>query len=309
MRAARVAFALLALIAAGGAYAFFGFYTVAPDEQAVVLRLGAYARTVGPGFRWYAPLLERIEMHKLVVRREEFGFRTVSAEPRQQYQERPAERRMLTGDQNLVDVQFVVQYRIENLRDYLFNLRDVPELVRDVAQASIREVVARHPVQDALTERKSLIEQETRERMRELLRLYGAGIEVMSVQLQDVEVPDPVKEAFRDVVSAEQDRERLILEAQVYAEQVVPRARGEAEALVNEATAYRDREVLRAQGEAARFEALLVEYRKAPAVTRERLYIESLELLLPRMEKVIVEDGLGDNILPYLPLGQRRVLE
>jgi membrane protease subunit HflK len=212
---------------------------------------------------------------------------------------------MLTGDQNLVDVQFVVQYRIESLRDYVFNLREPAALLRDVAQASMREVVGRHPVQDALTERKASIEREALERLQALLERYGAGIDVQSVQLQDVEVPDPVKEAFRDVVSAEQDRARLILEAEVYTEQIVPRARGEAEALVNEATGYRDQQVLRAQGEATRFEALLVEYRKAPEVTRERLYIEALEQVLPRMEKVIVEEGLGGQLLPYLPLGPR----
>ncbi len=306
MRALRLGIGALVLALLAGAYGYFGLFMVAPDEQSVVLQLGRYVRGVGPGLHWHAPLVERYETYKVVVLREEFGFRTVSAEPPQQYEERPEERRMLTSDQNLVDVQFVVQYRIENLRDYVFNVRDPREVVRDVAQASIREVVGRHPVQDALTERKGTIEEEARERMRELLRRYGAGIEVQSVQLQDVEVPDPVKEAFRDVISAEQDRGRLILEAQVYSEQIVPRARGEAEATVNEATGYRDGQMLRAQGEAARFEALLVEYRKAPAVTRERLYIESLEAVLPRMDKVIVEEGLGGQILPYLPIGGRR---
>jgi membrane protease subunit HflK len=306
VRFLRLLLLLLGLGLLGAAYAYLGFFTVSPDERTVVLRLGRYARTVGPGLHWLAPLLERHESYPVVVQREEFGFRTVSAEPPQQYEERPEERRMLTGDESLIDIQFVVQYRVDDLHDYVVNVRDTPGVVRDVAQASMRDVVARHPVQDALTERKGAIEAEARERMRELLRRYGAGIEVLSVQLQDVEVPDPVKEAFRDVVSAEQDRGRLILEAEVYAQQMVPRARGEAEAMVNDATGYRDRAQLRARGEAARFEALLDQYRKAPGVTRERLYIEALEEVLPRMDKVIVEDGLGDKILPYLPLGSRR---
>jgi membrane protease subunit HflK len=292
--------------AAAGLYVAAGLFEVAPDEEAVVLRLGRYHRTEGAGLRWAAPLIEKAEVVRVTVTLEkEFGFRTISPGPPPEYEERPAEKRMLTTDENFVNVEFVVQYRISSLEDYLLRLADVSDVVRDVAESAVREVVAKHSIDDVLTQAKGPIEAESELVMQTLLDSYQSGIEIQNVQLQDVEPPDLVKDAFADVVSADQDRERLILEGEGYADQVVPRARGEAMQVLNEAEAYKRSRILGAEGEADRFLALLFEYRKAPAVTRERLYLETVEEVLPRIEKVIIEEGQADKVLPYLPLPRR----
>jgi membrane protease subunit HflK len=301
---------VLVLLGAAGLYVALGLYEVAPDEEAVVLRLGRYSRTEGPGLRWHLPVLEKFETRRVTVTlEEEFGFRTVSAGPPPEYEERPEESRMLTADENLVMVEFVLQYRIVDLAKYLFGVREVSEILRDVAESAVREVVAKGPIDDVLTEVKGPIEDESELLIQTLLDNYGAGIHVQNVQLQDVEPPDPVKEAFADVVGAEQDRERMILEAQGYADQVVPQARGEAKQLVNQAEAYRESLVLEARGRADRFLAVLTEYRKAPEVTRERLYLETLQEVLPRVETIILEEGQADKVLPYLPLSRRGKVE
>lgn len=304
----RLLIALLFLGILGGVYAWAGLFQVAPDEQAVVLRLGKYKRTVEPGLRWHARGLERIYKQRVTITQElEFGYRTKSLGPPPEYEDHPEEKRMLTGDANLVDVEFVVQYRIIDLFDYLFRVQDVPKVIRDVSQAAMREVVAKSPIDDVLTAVKGPIQDEAGVRIQQLLDGYRAGVRIQSVQLQDVEPPDPVQAAFADVASAEQDRERLILEAQGYADQVLPRARGEGQELLSQARAYRETRVLLSRGEAKRFEALLTEYKRAPEVTWERLYLETLESILPRMEKVIIEEGHAEKVLPYLPIGRRGV--
>jgi membrane protease subunit HflK len=301
---------LLVLLGAVGVYGFFGLYEVAPDEQAVVLRLGRYNRTEGPGLRWRLPVLEKVETRRVTVTlEEEFGFRTVSPGPPAEYEDRPEESRMLTGDENLVMVEFVLQYRIVDLAKHLFGVREVSLIVRDVAESAVREVVAKGPIDAVLTEVKGPIETEAELLIQNLLDTYDAGIQVQNVQLQDVEPPDPVKDAFADVVSAEQDRERMILEAQGYADQVVPKARGEAKEVLNQAEGYRQSQILEAQGRADRFLSVLAEYRKAREVTRERLYLEMLDDVLPRVETVIIEEGQADKVLPYLPLSRKGKLE
>ncbi len=305
MKFARRFLYALVLLGAAGIYVAFGYFQVEPDEEVVVLRLGAYSRTLGKGPHWHALGIETVERRRIVVKREEFGFRTISVGPPPQYEDRPEERMMLTGDTNLVDVQFVVRYRISQLSDYLFNVSDPEGVIRDAAQAAIREVVAQRPIDEVLTEGRTAISLETGKTLQTILDDYGAGVRVLEVQLQEVEPPDSVKEAFRDVASAQQDRERAVLEAQGYRDQVVPRARGDKQATINEAHGYREERILQAQGEAERFTALLAEYRKAPQVTRERLYLETLETILPGMDKVILEGGAGDNLLPYLPVGRK----
>lgn len=311
MKLARRFLVFLVVIGLAAAYAVVGLFDVAPDEQAVVLRMGSYARTLGPGqFHWHALLLERVEKRRVTTTiREEFGYRTISSGPPPEYEDRPDEKRMLTGDLNLVDVEFVLQYRIDDLRSYLFKVESVPATIRDAAQAVVRESVATRPIDDVLTEAKGPIQLEAKERIQDLLDAYGAGVRILTVRLQEVEPPEPVKDAFADVTSAEQDRERLILEARGYADAVLPRARGEAQEMLNQASAHKQRRVLTARGEADRFTALLTEYKKAPNVTRERLYLETLERILPTMEKVIIEEDRGDRVLPYLPLGKRGRVE
>jgi membrane protease subunit HflK len=296
---------LFVVLGAAGLYGFAGYYQVEADEEAVVLFLGRYARTAGPGPHLRLLGLETVERRRVIVERAEFGFRTISSTAPQQYEERPREKRMITGDQNLVDVEFVVHYQIDDLRAYLFNADNVEALLRDLAQSAIRDVVAQRRIEAVLREERTQTAQETRDRTQELASQYGLGLRIQKVELQEVQAPAEVQNAFRDVASAEQDKERLILEAQGYADQVVPIARGEAEALVNQARAYRETRILEAQGEATRFTALFAEYEKAPEVTRQRLYIETLEEILPGMEKVIVEQGHAERVLPYLPLGPK----
>jgi membrane protease subunit HflK len=296
---------VVVLLGLVGLYAVVGIFEVAPDEEAAVLRLGRYARTVGPGLHWHALGLERVEKRGVTVtRREEYGYRTVDPGPPPKYEELVDEQSTLTGDENIVNVQFVLQYRILSLRDFLFRVDNPEVVIRDVGEAALREVVSRRPVDDALTKKRAEVALETQERAQAILDRYGVGVKVQSVQLQDVEPPEAVKAAFAEVTSAEQDRERLILEARGYAAEVIPSARGQAEEALNQARGYRDARVLRSRGEASRFSQLLLEYRKAPEVTRERLYLETIEEVFPRVEIVIIEGATGENVLPYLPLGR-----
>jgi membrane protease subunit HflK len=288
-------------------WAFQGFYDVAPDEQAIVLRLGRYQRTVDPGlYRWHAPGLELVLKQRVTTTlREEFGYRSRNGG---EVEEHPDEKRMLTSDENLVDVDFVVQYRIGDLRDYLLNLRpdERETVIRDAARSVVRAAVALNPIDQVLTAR-GLIQDTARVQLQATLDAYRAGVHVENIQLQDVEAPEPVREAFADVTSAQQDRERAVLEAQGYADKVVPEARGRSEEAINLAHAYRERRILEAQGETTSFRALLGEYKRSPEVTRQRLYLETLEAILPKMDKVILEKGTTDQLIPYLPLGRREV--
>ncbi len=304
MKLARRFLYVLVLLGALLVYGVVGYFQVEPEEEAVVLRLGRYVRTLPPGPHWHAVGIETVERRKVAIQREEFGFRTLLVGPPAQYEDRPEERLMLTGDANLVDVEFVVRYQIADLAAYQFNVADSKGVIRDASQAAIREVVAKRKIDDVLTEGRTAIALETRDTLQSILDRYGAGVRILEVQLQEVDPPDPVKDSFRDVASAQQDRERTILEAQGYHDQVVPRARGAKQASINEAQAYRSTRILEAEGDADRFTALLAEYRKAPEVTRDRLYLETLETILPGMEKVIIEGNTGDNLLPYLPLGR-----
>jgi membrane protease subunit HflK len=301
--------ALVAALASGlAAYLWFlGRFEVGIEEQAVVLRLGRYHRTVEPGrYRFYFPPLETFEKRAVTTTVDvEIGFRSVPGSDPPTYEERPDEARMLTRDENLVHASFAVRYRIADLRSYLFELADPENAIRAGASAAMRSAIARHPIDEALRSGRAEIETQTLETLRGMLRAYGAGVEVMSVQLQDVEPPDDVKPAFAEVTSAEQERARLVLEARGHAEKVLPEARGRGQEVQNLARAYRAERVQRAHGEAGRFLALYEEYRKAPEVTRERLYLETLEEVLPRVDKVVTEPGAAEGVLPYLPLAPR----
>jgi membrane protease subunit HflK len=306
MRAARL-LPLLILGIAAAIWASQGFYDVAADEQAIVLRLGRYHGTVEPGrFRWFAPGIDKVLKERVTTtQRLEFAYRSKPGTAGE-VEEHPDEKQMLTADENLVDVDFVVQYRISEVRDYLLNFRpeEREQVIRDAARSVTRSVVAQNPIDQVLTAR-GLIHETVREQLQRVLDGYGAGVRVQSVQLQDVAPPEPVREAFADVTGAQQDRERAVLEAQGYADKVVPEARGKSEEIKNLAYAYRQRRILEAQGETQKFKALLTEYEKAPEVTRQRLYLETLEQILPKMDKVILEKSGADSVLPYLPLGRR----
>jgi membrane protease subunit HflK len=299
------ALAFLAVLGALAFWASFGIYRLDPGEAAVVLRLGRYATTeVREGLRWHLP--PPIETREIVnvgsIAREEFGG-AVGGEGVEA--EAMSEATMQTGDNNIVHLEFVVQYRVGKPFEALYRIADQRDTLRDSAQAAMREVVGRNTIDGVLSEKRGAIEGEALELLQSLLDRYESGLYVLSVQLQEVQPPQPVRAAFDDVIAAAQDRNRAVNEAQGYANEVLPQARAEAAELAEQAVGYREAKIADAEGEAQRFRAIAVEYRKAPELTRKRLYLETMEEILPGVEKVIIEPGTA-SVLPYLPLGTRR---
>ncbi|MFQ5668719.1 MAG: FtsH protease activity modulator HflK, partial [Candidatus Binatia bacterium] len=277
-------------------------------ERGIVLRFGRVVREAGPGPGYHLPWpVETVLKPRVTqIRKEEFGFRTLSVGPPARYRDVDREALMLTGDENIVKLQFIVQYRVKpgpsGATDFLFNVRDPRQTVRVAAEAAMRQVIGQNKIDDALTEGKGRIQEDTQRALQEILDSYHVGLQVVTVKLQDVDPPDQVSNAFKDVISAEQDKERLINEATGYANDVVPRARGQAAQLLNEAEGYRQAKVQQATGAAGRFNALYAEYAKAKAVTWQRLYIETMEEVLGRMNKILLDDVAGKRVVPYLPL-------
>lgn len=299
---------LLVLLAGIVIWLLSGIYIVNPDEQGVVLRFGKYDRTVGPGPHYALP--EPIEeVHKpqvTQVLRSEVGFRSVGQSAKfQQGQVKTIgeEASMLTGDENIVNVQFSVQYKIKDPVEYLFNIMAPTALVRTAAEAAMREVIGNSEIDSAITDGKLKIQNDATHLLQEILDRYGAGIQVIAVQLQDVHPPKEVIDAFKDVASAREDKSRIINQAEAYRNELLPKARGQAAALKNEAEAYSVTRIRTAEGEAARFDALRKEYDKAPAVTRQRLYYEAMEDILQHSDdKVLLDANTAGKALPYLPL-------
>ncbi len=286
-----------------------GIYIVEPDEAGVVQRFGAYVYSTGPGPHYHLPFpIETVKTPKVSqVRRVEIGFRSMTARDGTFLQSRalPEESLMLTGDENIVDVQFSVQYQIGNPVDYLFKIDRPNETVKSAAEAAMREVMGDAKIDSVLTSGKLKVQTDTKALLQTMLNRYDSGIEVLAVQLQDVHPPKEVIDAFKDVASAREDKIRLVNEADAYANDILPKSRGRAAAIINEATAYREQIIRRAKGGAARFSALRAEYDKAKDVTRERLYIEAMENLFANsdMQKIIISDGAAKQMVPYLPLG------
>jgi membrane protease subunit HflK len=285
-----------------------GIFIVAPDERGIVLRFGKVAREAdpGPGYHLPWPIEEVLKPAVTQIRKEEFGFRTVSIGPPARYADEDNEALMVTGDENIVKLQFIVQYRIkqdaDGAADFLFNIRDPENTVRDSAEAAMREVIGRNLIDDALTEGKERIQNDAQALLQQVLDKYDAGIEVVTLKLQDVDPPDQVADAFKDVISAQQDRERLINESRGYANDVVPKARGQAAQLLNEADAYSQAKVNEAEGAASRFVALQQEYAKSSEVTRTRLWLETMEDVLGRSNLLLMDESAGKQVVPYLPL-------
>lgn len=280
-----------------------GIYIVGPDEQGIVLRFGKLERVSTSGLNYHLPYpIETVYTPKVTeVKRIEIGFRTVDPGPPARYSDRPHESLMLTGDENMVDVDVIVQYRILDAAKYLFNVRSPQETVRVAAEASMRQVIGSKPIDQALTTGKGEIQQETLKTLQGILDKYQSGLSVVAVQLQDVTPPKEVVEAFKDVASAREDKNRLINEAQGYRNQVIPETRGKVAEIVQRAEAYAQTKVRQARGDADRFLARLAEYRKAPAITRKRLYLEMMGEVMPGVDKVIIGKE-NSNVLPILPL-------
>jgi membrane protease subunit HflK len=285
-----------------------GWFTVQPEETGVVQRFGAVVRTVGPGLHFKLPY--GVETVRLVptarVLKEEFGFRTVAtpAGQRTQYADKAFKdvSLMLTGDLNVIDVQWIVQYRIEDPIQFLFRVRDTRQTLRDIAEAVMRRVVGNRLGSDVLTVGRVAVSTEAKEEMQKILTEYETGVRLVTVELQDVTPPDSVKPAFNEVNEARQDRERSINQAQEQANREIPKARGEATRTVTEAEGYAIERVNRANGEATRFRAVLDEYQRAPEVTRRRLYLEAMSAVLPEAKALYIVDGAQKTLIPWLPL-------
>ncbi|MFQ5735393.1 MAG: FtsH protease activity modulator HflK [Thermodesulfobacteriota bacterium] len=289
-------------------YAAFGsFYTVAPEELGVVKRFGKVVRTTSPGPHFKIPFIENVLKPQVTnVHRIEVGFETIDPGPPARYRPIQRESLMLTGDENIVQVEFIVQYKIKDPAAFLFNIRNQDKALKDASEAAMREVVGKNPIDEVLTEGRFRIQQDTKRLLQETMDAYDSGLSIVAVQLQDVLPPAQVADAFKDVASAREDREKSVEQAEGYRNDLIPKAKGQVEKLVNEAMAYREARINQAKGDTSRFLQVLKEYRKARDVTRKRIYIETMEEVLGRMDKFILEGSAQRNVLPYLPLRPER---
>jgi modulator of FtsH protease HflK len=281
-----------------------GFYRVLPDEVGVVLRFGAYNRTTQPGLNYHLPRPIETVLTPSVTRvnRTEIGYRSGEAGQVGVRQE-PEEGLMLTGDENIVDINFTVFWVINDAKAYLFNIRDPELTVKSAAESAMREVVGETPIAQALAEGRAKIEADTRQLLQSILDSYGSGIQITQLQLQRVDPPAEVIDAFRDVQAALADQARLRNEAETYRNGIIPGARGDAVQIEQQAEAYRLATVARAQGDAARFLSVYHAFSVARDVTLERLYLETMEEVLKNSNKVIIDKSAqGNGVLPYLPL-------
>ena len=281
-----------------------GTYVVGPDEVGVVQTFGKHTRVTQSGLNYHLPYpIETVQTPKVTeVKRVEIGFRTMG---NNQYRAIEKESLMLTGDENIVDAELIVQYKIKDAASYLFNFVMPVLTVREAAEASLRTVIGKHKIDEALTSGKFLIQEETKDLLQSILDKYGSGVLVVAVQLQDVSPPKQVRAAFKDVASAKEDKNRMINQAEGYRNDIIPKARGEAQAMISEAEGFREARVSRAEGEVAKFNAMLVEYKKAKVVTRKRLYLETMEEILPNINKYIIPGGDGGNLLNLLNLNNK----
>ena len=295
-----IAYFVLGLFAVGIVFWLgTGVYTVQPGEEAVLRLVGRYYDTTDPGLHWFwpTPIGKRDVVRVDEVRRLEIGVRGSAPIP--------DEAQMITGDQNIVDVQLLVQYNIKSSQDFLFKAVDPAGLtIKDAAETSLRQVVGQRAIDDVLTTEKEAVQEDTRLKLQELLDLYQTGIRITEVKLLNVRPPDQVQDAFDDVVRAREDKDRIINLADAYRESQLPLARGDAARLTEAAQAFRETRVAQATGQAERFLAVLQEYRKAPDVTRQRLYLEAMEEILPGVTKFIVDAENGGNLLQLLPLNE-----
>ncbi|UZR99338.1 FtsH protease activity modulator HflK [Chondrinema litorale] len=281
-------------------------FQVGTEEVGVITRFGKYVRTVEPGLNLKIPFTE--DVYKVPVERQqklEFGFRTVSAGVNSEYTRQGAkdESLMLTGDLNLADVEWVVQYRIDNAYNYLFKVRNPETTMRDISEAAMRQVVGDRTVNEVLTTGRTEIGGKLEELIQNICNDYNMGIKIEQVVLQDVNPPDPVKAAFNAVNEAQQEKETLINQAKSEYNKVIPRASGQAEETIQKAEGYATERVNRAKGEVARFNELYNEYIKATEVTKRRIYLETMSEILPRLGNIVITDQEGNNVVPLLQMG------
>ena len=299
---------VLALVVLAGVAT--SIYKVDTEETGVILRFGKFSHFTDPGLQFKLPFgIDRVHLVKTGrVLREEFGFRTVAQGGRSTYVKRGLEEESLTltGDLNVTDVEWMVQYQIANPFKYLFHIHNPEATIRDISEAVVRRVVGNSNVTEVLTTERAALALNIQRDLQEILNSYDIGVRIVTVRFQDVNPPGPVKAAFNEVNEAEQQKESMILQAREQYNREVPMARGVARSRILEAEGYAVERVNRAQGEAVRFLALLEEYRKSPDVTRQRLYLETMEEIFPRLEEIYIMDGNGAGALPLLPLRHER---
>lgn len=300
---------LILVVVVVGAVLWTSWFTVQPEETGIVQRFGKVTRTAGPGLHFKLPF--GVETARLLptarVLKEEFGFRTVATVPGQKTRYDPSgsykdESLMLTGDLNVIDVQWIVQYRIEDPIRYLFQVRDTSKTIRDTTEAVMRRAVGNRLGSDVLTTGRVDVAAEAKVEIQKLLTSYDAGVRLVTVELQDVTPPDTVKPAFNEVNESRQDKERTINKAQEQANREIPKARGVATQSISEAEGYALERVNRAEGEATRFEAILAQYQEAPQVTRRRLYLEAMTGLLAAMKGLYIVDQDQKAMVPWLSM-------
>jgi len=297
----------LITVAIAAIIAFYAFtFRVDPDELGVVMLFGKPVRTEPPGLHFRLPYpIEEVRLPK-VTRQNiiEIGMR--SSEVARGAQLVPEESLMLTGDENIIDINFVVFWRIKDAQKFLFNIQKPDITVKEVAESAMRDIVGQSNIQPLLTSERQKTEQAVHKLMQDVLDSYGAGVSIDQVQLQKVDPPTQVIDAFRDVQAARADKERLQNEAGIYANKIVPEARGEAERILQAARAYKEQTVAEATGQSARFLKIYEEYKKAPEVTRKRMYLETMERVLGGTDKIILDRKDGQSVLPYITLEQLR---
>ena len=291
-----------------------GVYSVAPSQQAVLQVFGKYDATTEPGLHWYwpRPVGKRTKYPVRETQRMELGFLTRG----DQTVDIPAESLMITGDLNIVDIKLVVQYRVNDLRKFIFEVDDPGDVLRGIGpgrpeaitlkeatEAALRQVVGQRAIDDLITVGREAVQDQTRQLLQEILDNYGTGIQILEVRLQSVLPPNEVRDAFDDVVRARVDQESIINQANSYKEEQIPKALGQEAHVIQAAEAFKAEAVARASGEAKRFLAVYTEYQKSPEVTRQRLYLEAMERILPDITKFIIDDNAGGGLLQLLNLG------
>ena len=297
---------IILILVAIGIWLLTGFYRVEPDEQGVVLRFGEWTKTTQPGLNYHLPgPIETVMLPKVTkVNRVEIGYLTgVNNRGNLETRVIPDESLMLTGDENIIDVQFTVFWVIADAGKFLFNIRSPERTVKDASEAAMREVIGKTDLNSALSEGRSVLAAQTQELVQEILDSYDSGILVTQVEPQKIDPPEAVIAAFRDVQAARADEDRAKNEAEAYRNDIIPRARGEAERILQEAEAYEQEVVARSTGEAQRFVLVFNEYSKAKKVTRQRIYLETMEKILGGMNKILIDSSAGgQGVVPYLPL-------
>ncbi len=282
-----------------------GIYIVSADQQGVIKRFGEFVRVTGPGIHYHLPFpVESVQRPRVTeVKRAEIGFRTIDQGPPSRYADRPNESIMLTGNLNIVDCDMIVQYRIIDAIKYLFKVRDLPSTVHGASEAALRQVIGQRDIDEALTTGKGEIQEDAKNQLQTILDSYDSGLLIVAVQLQDVHPPQAVVDAFKDVASAKEDLNKMINQAQGYRNDLIPRTRGQAAQMVKEAEAWAAERIAKAEGDAENFNRILDEYRRSRNVTRKRLLLETMEEILPGLQKYILKGDKNGNLMNILGIG------